>query len=91
MLETILGIWLFLVTAGAGFVWGRYGKRADKPHKKRERQPADLGGEFGWQELLNFLRYDGSGAVSYERREVDGEAKDHTGTNQAGIYRRRSL
>lgn len=91
MLETILGIWLFLMSVGAGFLLGRYVKRPEPPKRGRAHTSAEKSGEFGWQELLNFLRYDGSGAVSDERREVEGETKDHTGTDRAGIYRRRPL
>lgn len=94
MLETMLGIWLFLLTAGAGFLWGRYGKRDVKRTRPRGKYPADTAGEIGWQELLNFLQYDGSGKLpsgNMERGDINGETKDHTGADRAGIRPRRPV
>ncbi len=72
MIETIAGIWLFILTMGAGFVWGRFSNRMGRVKISR-RKSAEKQVEMGWQELLNFLQYDGSGlplvTERTERRE----------------------
>jgi hypothetical protein len=73
MVETMVGVWLLVLTMGAGFLWGRYGdqKKAGVSRKKAKKQT-----EMGWQELLNFLQYDGSGLPltdGKERRNENGE------------------
>lgn len=60
MVETVLGIWLFLLTFGAGYLLGRLRCGKQKAGNKQARITATEEG-FGWQELLNFLQYDGSG------------------------------
>lgn len=94
MVEVMAGIWLFLFTAGVGFLWGRYGGKAQKHTRPRKKQCVQASGEFGWRELLNFLQYDGSGKLpsgSTERGNVNGETADYTGTGTEGIYSRRSI
>lgn len=94
MLETMAGIWLFLLTGGAGFLWGRYSKRAAKHSRPRRKNPTAGSQEIGWRELLNFLQYDGSGkqpSGSLERGDINGETQDHTGADRAGIRPRRSV
>lgn len=90
MLETLAGIWLFLLTAGVGFLLGRYGKRTVKCQQKN-KAPANTAREFGWQELLNFLQYDGSGKQPFERRDVTSETENHTDAGRAGVRSRRSV
>lgn len=89
MVETILGIWLFLLTFGAGFWVGqrRQGKR------KSERTTA-AEGRLGWQELLNFLQYDGSGTVTANNKEIGGKSDEeqyYSGANSARVRTRRSI
>ncbi len=94
MLEVVAGIWLFLLTGGAGFLWGRYTSRTAKCSRPKGKYPMDSAQEVGWRELLNFLQYDGSGkqpSGSFERGDVNGETKDHTGADRAGIRPRRSV
>ena len=73
MVETMVGVWLLVLTLGAGFVWGRYG---DQKIIGKSRKKSNKHIEMGWQELLNFLQYDGSGLPltdGKERRNENGE------------------
>ena len=73
MVETLAGIWLFLLSVGVGFIAGRF----SRPHKKGGKTPTTLTEEnFGWQELLNFLQYDGSGRMTTDRVERGGRKKE---------------
>lgn len=93
MLEVIAGIWLFLLTAGAGFAAGRYSRKEEKPARRSKPQPAAQ--DFGWQQLLNFLQYDGSGMPlpkqSGERMDGGSETHYDTGTDTERIRPRHSL
>jgi hypothetical protein len=72
MIETMAGIWLLILTMGAGFLWGRFGGIKERSKTARKKS-AGTQVEMGWQELLNFLQYDGSGlppvTEKTERRE----------------------
>lgn len=94
MVETMAGIWLFLLTAGAGFVCGRCSKPNRKPDRTRRQPRSDTVSEIGWRELLNFLQYDGSGKQptdSFGRGEISSEAKVNTDAGGAGIRSRRTV
>ncbi len=94
MVETLAGIWLFLLSVGAGFLWGRYGGKTPTRTHPRKKQCVQAAGEFGWQELLNFLQYDGSGKLpsgSTERGNVNGETENYTGAGAGRIHRGRSV
>lgn len=58
MVETMLGIWLFILTALAGYVAGRYVRRGAQLKRQKEAGCTD---DAVMRELANFLRYDGSG------------------------------
>ena len=66
------------------------GKRAVKCQQKN-KAPANTAREFGWQELLNFLQYDGSGKQPFERRDVNSETENHADAGRAGVRSRRSV
>lgn len=93
MVETLAGIWLFLLTAAAGFLAGRYGGRGKKPERKPEK--TNLESEFGWQQWLNFLQYDGSGLPqtyqNTERVNDGGETKHHGTAGAKRVYPRSSV
>lgn len=93
MVETLLGIWLFLFTFGAGFLVGRLcrGKRRTE-HKHTPAAVTDEG--FGWQELLNFLQYDGSGKRPSGNVKRGGESVEeqyHSRADSARVRTGRSL
>lgn len=91
MVETIAGIWLFLLTFGAGFLVGRL-PRAQRRGGKTPT--AAKGDNFGWQELLNFLQYDGSGRMPANTKELGGKSDEeqyHGGTNSPRVRARRPL
>ncbi len=91
MVETLAGIWLFLLTFGAGFLAGRLFRTQRRGGKA---PTAPTGDHFGWQELLNFLQYDGSGRMPANRKEIGGksdEAQYHSGTNSPRVRTRRSV
>ena len=93
MMETVMGVWLLLLTGGVGFLWGRYGKKQPKATVKSKKS-ATMQQEIGWRELLNFLQYDGSGKLpfaEYERGDVRGETENFSRTDRAGIHPRRSV
>ena len=93
MIETVMGIWLLLLTGSVGFLWGRYGKKKPKTWAKSKKS-VTMQQEIGWYELLNFLQYDGSGklpSVEYERGDVKGETKNFSRTDRSGIRPRRSV
>lgn len=94
MVEVMAGIWLFLLTAGAGFLCGRYGSRTRKRVPRQKQRTAHAAGEVGWRELLNFLQYDGSGKLpfdSMERGDMNGETENYAGTGAERVHRRRPL
>ncbi len=90
MVETLAGIWLFLLTAAAGFLAGRYLGNKKRPEPKRGK--SDVEPAFGWQELLNFLQYDGSGLPptyqNTERVNDGGETKHHGTAGAERVYPR---
>ncbi len=90
MVETMLGIWLFLLTAAAGFLCGRRAERQKRSETRRSRAPSEAV-DMSWQELLRFLQYDGSDIGEREReRRVTGNEAD-SGRHSKGIYPRRSV
>ncbi len=92
MVETLAGIWLFLLTAAAGFLAGRYTGREKKPARKPEKGTFEP--EFGWQEWLNFLQYDGSGLPQTQHRERvndGGETQYHGTAGTDRVYPRRRV
>lgn len=90
MVETMMGIWLFLLAAAAGFLCGRHGRRRGQPEKRRTRSPSETV-DMSWQELLRFLQYDGSGNSEREReRSVTGNEAD-SGRYTERIHARRPL
>ncbi len=94
MVETLAGIWLFLLSVGAGFLWGRYGGKTSARTHPRKQQCVRTTDSFGWQELLNFLQYDGSGkmpSANSERGNINGETENYTGAGAERIHRRRSV
>lgn len=94
MVETLAGIWLFLLSVGVGFLWGRYGGKTHTRTHPRKQQCVHTTGGFGWQELLNFLQYDGSGKMSsgsLERGNINGETENYTSAGAERIHRRRSV
>ena len=94
VLEVLLGVWLFLLTGGVGFLIGRYGKRRKSGVRPKSTGQATEQAEFGWQELLNFLQYDGSGKPPIrhlERGEITSEAKVNTDAGERGVRSRRSV
>ncbi|MBP3381997.1 MAG: hypothetical protein J6L00_05055 [Clostridia bacterium] len=92
MVETVAGIWLFLLTFGAGFLAGRFSR---VQHRGSSKAPTAVTGDnFGWQELLNFLQYDGSGRLPANTKELGGksdEEQHHGGTNSARVRARHPL
>ncbi len=93
MVETMAGIWLFLLTAIAGFVAGRVTRKSDRRTRspKREVGAADP----GLQQLLNFLQYDGSG-LPYTKEKTERvnrgvETQYDTSADTDRIYPRRAL
>ncbi len=91
MVETLLGIWLFLLTFGAGFFLGRLYR-----HRQRNgKTPTVVADEnFGWQELLNFLQYDGSGRMPAGMKERGGKSDEeqyNSGANSTRVRTRRPL
>lgn len=90
MVETVAGIWLFLLTFGAGVLVGRF----PRTPRRGGKTPQVKGENFGWQELLNFLQYDGSGQMSANTKELGGksdEEQHHGGTNSARVRTRHPL
>ena len=91
MVATIAGIWLFLLTFGAGFLTGRWYRGNHRNGKTAVTVPNE---HFGWQELLNFLQYDGSGRMPAAVKERGGKADEeqyHGGTNSARVRTRHSV
>ncbi len=91
MVETVAGIWLFLLTFGAGFLVGRFSRM---PRRGGKTQAAVTGDNFGWQELLNFLQYDGSGRMPAGRKERGGKSDEeqyNSGANSTRVRTRRPL
>jgi len=87
MVETILGIWLFLLTFGAGYLTARIAHR----RQKSARPPHTVtGDDFGWQELLNFLQYDGSGKLSSNRKGQGGLTDEEQYNSRANSTRVRT-
>lgn len=68
MIEAMLGVWLLALSAGVGFFYGRYGRKTPK----KEKTAKETNAVFGWQELLNFLQYDGSGKPLTDGTERKG-------------------
>ena len=68
MIEAMIGVWLVVLSAGAGFLYGRYGTKPSK----RVKPVKETNTTFGWQELLNFLQYDGSGLPLADGTERKG-------------------
>ena len=60
MVEAMLGIWLFLLTAAAGFLCGRHGRRRGQPEKRRTRAPSETV-DMSWQELLRLEHVETAG------------------------------
>ncbi len=91
MVETLAGIWLFLLTFGAGFLAGRFPRLQRRGGKT---PPAVSGNTFGWQELLNFLQYDGSGRMPAGIKERGGKSDEeqyNSGANSTRVRTRRPL
>ena len=94
MVETMAGIWLFLLTAGAGFLLGKHGKKTGRREKQQEKRETKQYTDFGWRELLNFLQYDGSGkplTEGHTEREETSETQYNTRTDTGRVHARRSL
>ena len=90
MVETMLGIWLFLLTAAAGFFCGKRSVQRERPEKRKKRSPSETV-DMSWQELLRFLQYDGSDSAMREREgRVTGHEAD-SGRDTKGVYPRRSV
>ncbi len=86
MIETIAGIWLFLLTFGAGFLVGR----VNRGGRRGKTVPATQNDNFGWQELLNFLQYDGSGRMPAGTRERGVKSDEEQYNGGAGGTRIRT-
>ncbi len=93
MVETVAGIWLFLLTLGAGFLLGRLHRKGQKNSRKHTSAAVTEDG-FGWQELLNFLQYDGSGRQPSGKNKRGGETVEeqyHSAADSARIRTGRPL
>ncbi len=91
MIQTVAGIWLFLLTFGAGFITGRIYRGTRRGGKMTPLAQPD---NFGWQELLNFLQYDGSGRMPTSLKERGGKSDEeqyNSGANSARVRTRRPL
>ncbi len=90
MVEAMLGVWLFLLAAAAGFLCGRHDRRRGQPEKRRTRAPSETV-DMSWQELLRFLQYDGSDSSERERERSVTENEADSGRNTERIHPRRPL
>lgn len=82
MSEVLISIWLLLAAAGAGFLWGQHTERRRTRSAERGRT-VRTGGvpDPAWQEIWNFLRYDGSGLPQTGK---SGLPATDGGTSQTG-------
>ncbi len=93
MVETLAGIWLFLLTFFFGF-WSGKRHGVGKKVVQKKHQKAESNEDFGWRELLNFLQYDGSGTDTDDRMERgmnDREANHIDGADTARVRTGRSV